>query len=81
MNKSTFEEEIEKSGKIIYTIARAIYSEAPILLLDEATEKHLLSNLRSMTEKTVLIVTHRPAALDICDKIIRFTENGIEEEK
>lgn len=69
-------------------IARAIYSDAPILLLDEATsaldeqtEKQLLDNLRSMTDKTVLIVTHRPAALDICNKIIRFTENGIEEEK
>ncbi len=69
-------------------IARAIYSGAPVLLLDEATsaldeqtEKQLLDNLRSMTDKTVLIVTHRPAALDICDKIIRFTENGIEEEK
>ena len=69
-------------------IARAIYSDAPILLLDEATsaldeatEKQLLNNLRSMTDKTVLIVTHRPAALDICDKIIRFTEKGIEEEK
>lgn len=69
-------------------IARAIYFDAPILLLDEATsaldeatEKQLLNNLRSMTDKTVLIVTHRPAALDICDKIIRFTEKGIEEEK
>lgn len=69
-------------------IARAIYSDAPILLLDEATsaldeatEKQLLNNLRRMTDKTVLIVTHRPAALDICDKIIRFTEKGIEEEK
>ncbi|MGN0574809.1 MAG: ABC transporter ATP-binding protein [Ruminococcus sp.] len=69
-------------------IARAIYSDAPILLLDEATsaldeatEKQLLNNLRSMTDKTVLIVTHRPAALDICDKIIRFTEKEIEEEK
>lgn len=69
-------------------IARAIYSGAPVLLLDEATsaldettEKQLIDNLRSMTDKTVLIVTHRPAALDICDKIIRFTEKGIEEEK
>ena len=67
-------------------IARAIYSEAPILLLDEATsaldeqtEKQLLDNLMSMTDKTVVIVTHRPAALEICRKIIRFTENGIEE--
>jgi ATP-binding cassette subfamily B protein len=66
-------------------VARAIFSDNPILLLDESTsaldeqtEKRLLENLRSMTDKTVLIVTHRPAALNICDKIIRMTENGIE---
>ena len=62
-------------------IARAIYSESPILLLDEAisaldtgTEKRLLQNLRSMTDKTVVIVTHRPAALEICDRVIDFSE-------
>lgn len=66
-------------------IARAIFSDNPILLLDESTsaldeqtEKKLLENLRSMTDKTVLIVTHRPAALNICDKVLNFTENGIE---
>ena len=67
-------------------IARALFSECPILLLDEATsaldevtERKVLENLRSMTDKTVVIVTHRPAALDICDRILRFTESGIEE--
>lgn len=65
-------------------IARAIFADSPILLLDEATsaldeqtEKNLLENLRSMTDKTVIIVTHRPKALEICDKIITMTENGI----
>ncbi|MBQ1433869.1 MAG: ABC transporter ATP-binding protein [Ruminococcus sp.] len=60
-------------------IARAVFSESPILLLDEATsaldpdtEKRLLQNLRNMTDKTVLIVTHRPAALKICDRVIDF---------
>ena len=60
-------------------VARAIYSDAPVLLLDEATssldeatEKQLLENIRSMTDKTVLIVTHRPKALEICDKTINF---------
>ena len=64
-------------------IARAIFSDSPILLLDEATsaldadtERRLLENLRSMTDKTVVIVTHRPAALGICDRVIEFTENG-----
>ena len=60
-------------------IARAIFSDRPILLLDEATsaldeatEAKVLDNLRSMTDKTVIIVTHRPKALDITDKIITF---------
>ena len=61
-------------------IARAIYSQRPILLLDEATsaldentEARLLDNLRSMTDKTVIIVTHRPKALEITDKTVEFT--------
>lgn len=65
-------------------IARAVFSDSPILLLDEATsaldaetEKRLLENLRGMTEKTVIIVTHRPAALEICDRILEFTEKGV----
>lgn len=65
-------------------IARAVFSDSPILLLDEATsaldeqtEKQVLENLRNMTDKTVVIVTHRPAALDICDRILEFTENGV----
>lgn len=59
------------------SIARAIYSERPILLLDESTsaldsetEKKVLQNLRQMTDRTVIIVTHRPAALEVCDRVI-----------
>ena len=65
-------------------LARAIFSGSPILLLDEATsaldeatERRLLENLRSMTDRTVVIVTHRPAALSICDRVLRFTEEGV----
>jgi len=64
-------------------IARAVFSGSPILLLDESTsaldaetEKQLLSNLRDITDKTVIIVTHRPAVLTICDRVIEFTEKG-----
>lgn len=67
-------------------IARAIYANRPILVLDESTsaldeemEKKVLSNLREMTEKTVLIVTHRKAALKICDMELRFSEGRIRE--
>ena len=66
-------------------IARAVFAQSPVLLLDEATsaldeatEKRLLENLRGMTDRTVVIITHRPAALAICDRVLRFTEEGIE---
>ena len=61
------------------SVARAILSGRPILLLDEATsaldaatEEQLLRNLRAMTERTVLIITHREGVLKYCDKCISF---------
>ena len=63
-------------------IARALLSNAPILLLDEATsaldeetEAKLLANINAMRDKTVIIVTHRRAALAICDYQLHI-ENG-----
>lgn len=67
-------------------IARAVYSDAPILLLDESTsaldentEARVLNNIRQMDNKTVLIVTHRPAALGICTKHLRIENHQIAE--
>lgn len=69
-------------------IARAVFADTPVLLLDEATsaldvetEKRLLANLRELTDKTVIIVTHRVAVLEICDRVLEFTEEGIVERK
>ncbi len=63
-------------------VARALLSERPILLLDEATsaldsetEKKLLENIRGLQDKTCFIVTHRPAALEIADRVW-VVENG-----
>ena len=63
-------------------IARALRSKAPILLLDEATsaldeetEARLLANISEMRDKTCIIVTHRKAALSICDYVMHL-ENG-----
>ncbi len=68
-------------------VARAILSDRPILLLDEATsaldgetECRLLENIRALQNKTCLIVTHRPAALAIADRIL-VVENGKIQEK
>lgn len=60
-------------------LARAIFSRRPILLLDEATsaldeqtEARVLENLKTMTDATVLIVTHRPKACQVCDRVIHM---------
>lgn len=59
------------------SIARALLTNAPILLLDEATsaldeetETRVLANIKSMTDKTVLFITHRNTSLRVCDRIV-----------
>ena len=56
------------------SIARAILSGAPILLLDEATsaldeetEHKVLTRMKSLKNRTCIMVTHRPAAVKLCD--------------
>ena len=70
------------------TIARALLSGAPILLLDEATsaldektEAQVLENIDAMRDKTVIIVTHRRAALGICDKVFHLADGKMVEKK
>ena len=66
-------------------VARALLSRAPILLLDEctsaldeATEAKMLQNIASLREKTCLIVTHRRAALQICNFMIHIDSGNVE---
>ena len=66
------------------SLARAVFSRRPILLLDEATsaldpdtERQVLCNLQAMTDRTVLIVTHRPAALSICHRTVHFEDQEV----
>lgn len=69
-------------------IARALYADRPVLILDESTgaldcdtECSLLERLKKLTDKTVLIVTHRPNVSDICNRQIVFTEHGVLEKE
>ena len=62
-------------------VARALLTKAPILLLDEATsaldedtEARMLKNISAMRDKTCIIVTHRRAALAICDYALHIEE-------
>ena len=65
-------------------IARAVFSEHPILMLDEATSaldeataQQLLENLRRMTDKTALMVTHRADQTEFFDRELSFSKDGI----
>ena len=62
-------------------IARAVYSDAPILLLDEcsasldaATEKKVLSNILSMKNKTIVLISHHKYDESLFDKVVDLGE-------
>lgn len=66
------------------SIARALLSDAPVLLLDECTsaldettELRLLENIAKLTTKTVIFISHRNAALSICDQHLRLENRMI----
>ena len=46
---------------------------------DVSLKEYRLENLRRLTDKTVITVTHRPAVLSICDRVLHFTENEVKE--
>ncbi len=65
-------------------IARALLADAPILLLDEATsaldeetERELLCHLKELRNKTCLIISHKMAALEICNVHLRIEDKKI----
>ncbi len=61
-------------------VARALATELPVLVLDEptsaldvASEQRMLEGLRTLRgERTILIVTHKPAPLAVADLVIRL---------
>jgi subfamily B ATP-binding cassette protein MsbA len=58
-------------------IARALLSDAPILILDEPTsaldaehERHLIETLRALKRhRTIILVTHRLESVEACDRV------------
>lgn len=68
-------------------IARSFLRERPILILDEATsaldpetEVNVLKAVRALpTKPTCIIITHRPSALNICNRIIKLEKGNLRE--
>ena len=69
------------------SIARAIYKDAPVFLLDDctsaldyATEKKIVKNIfTERADKTVLIATHRANSAAYCDRIIYLDRGQVVE--
>lgn len=68
-------------------IARAVLRNSPILLLDEATsaldvatERQVLRNIvQQRPNKTVIVTTHRPSVLNLCQRVYRVMETKVTE--
>ena len=58
------------------SVARAVFLGSLVLLLDEAPRRQLLKYPHHMTGRTVVIVSHRKAVLSICNRVLKFTEDG-----
>ena len=65
-------------------IARAVYLDAPLFLLDEctsaldeATEAKVLRNLKDMKNKSCIIISHKQAAFDVADRAIAVENKKI----
>lgn len=64
-------------------IARALYSKAPVIILDEPinaldknTQKELIRNIQKL-DKTIIIVSHDQSVVEMCDHVIHLGEGGV----
>ena len=69
------------------SIARAVLRDAPLLLLDEATsaldvttERQVLKNIvKQRPNKTIIVTTHRPSVLNMCQRVYRVMQQKVVE--
>ena len=90
LDKQVNEEGVELSGGEAQKLmmARALYKDAPVLVLDEPTaaldpiaENEIYLQYRDMTcGKTSLFISHRLASTRFCDRILLLREGRVAEE-
>lgn len=90
MNRTVFEDAVLLSGGEMQRLmlARALYKDAPFILLDEPTaaldpiaESQMYQKYHEMTkEKSSIYISHRLASTRFCDRIILIDDGMIKEE-
>jgi ABC-type bacteriocin/lantibiotic exporter with double-glycine peptidase domain len=81
-----FGDRISGGQKQRIAIARALYKDPEVLVLDECTnsldlntEKEIINEISHLKgKKTIIMITHRLSTLENCDHIYEINKNGIE---
>lgn len=90
LRKEVYHDAVTPSGGLMQRLmlARAIYKDAPIMILDEPTaaldpiaESNIYKHYNEITEgKTAIYISHRLASTQFCDRIILMENGQIAEE-
>lgn len=84
-----FGDRISGGQKQRIAIARALYKDPKILVLDECTnsldlntEKEIIKEVNTLKrKKTIIMITHRISTLENCDQIFEINKKGISKKK
>ena len=68
-------------------LARALFRDPPIYILDEATSMYDVDAeaafvedcIEALRDRTVILITHRPASLALAQRVLKVTPTGVEQ--
>ena len=88
-NVGEFGDRISGGQRQRIAIARALYTNPNVFILDECTnsldlntERQIINEVNSLKgKKTIIMITHRLSTLENCDRIYKIDKEGLKLEK